>query len=195
MLGGGIEGASKVGEGSTFTATIGTGPLEGIELRTPAQASDLAGASDARVQAIPDKKTEGVNTEPLKGLRILLAEDGPDNQRLNGFHLKKAGAEVTLADNGQITAETIESATLDTMPHVVLMDMQMPELDGYGASKRLRHGGFKLPIIALTAHAMEGDRQRCLTACCDDYLTKPIDRARLVEACGRWAAAGVQRAA
>jgi len=186
MLGGGIEVDSTPGEGSTFTVRIATGPLEGVDLRTPAQASDLAGTPEPSATTALPVSSGAEKPEPLKGLRILLAEDGPDNQRLISFHLKKAGAEVTVADNGLIAAETIESATPDTMPHVVLMDMQMPELDGYSTTRRLRQGGCTLPIIALTAHAMEGDRQRCLKAGCDDYMTKPIDKAKLIEACENW---------
>ncbi|TVQ77651.1 MAG: PAS domain S-box protein [Phycisphaeraceae bacterium] len=186
MLGGGIEVDSTPGEGSTFTVGIATGPLEGVDLRTPAQASDLLGTPGPAATVPQPASVVGEKPEPLKGLRILLAEDGPDNQRLISFHLKKAGAEVTLADNGLIAAETIESATPDSIPHVVLMDMQMPELDGYSATKRLREGGCTLPIIALTAHAMEGDRQKCLNAGCDDYMTKPIDKHKLIETCAIW---------
>gem|GEM_PF-582955 len=183
MLGGGIDVESTPGEGSTFTVTVSTGPLDGIVLRTPSQASDLPGVSEESSAAIEGATNTTENAEPLNGLRILLAEDGPDNQRLISFHLKKAGASVIHADNGLIAVQTIEAATVDTMPHLVLMDMQMPELDGYSATRRLRQGGCILPIIALTAHAMEGDRQKCLNAGCDDYLTKPIDRAKLVDTC------------
>ena len=197
MLGGGIDVDSEPGEGSTFTVTIATGPLDGVELRTPAGISDVA--RDERSEPIAEQdgteKTEPQRSESLGGVRILLAEDGPDNQRLIAFFLKKAGAEVTVADNGLIAAETIESATPDTMPHVVLMDMQMPELDGYSATRRLRDGGFTPPVIALTAHAMEGDRQRCLDAGCDDYLSKPIDKAKLIETCENWASGSAKVAA
>ena len=188
MLGGGIQVASQQGFGSTFSVTIGTGSLAGVELRTPEQVRDLP-TTEPLEPTVDGNSSEKVH--PLKGLRILLAEDGPDNQRLISFHLKRAGAEVILADNGLIAVEKIEACTPASKPDLVLIDMQMPVLDGYGATKRLRAAGCPLPIIALTAHAMEGDRQKCLAAGCDDYLTKPIDKTQLIETCSHWA--GVKR--
>jgi len=118
----------------------------------------------------------------LHNRRILFAEDGPDNQRLISFFLKKAGAEVTLADNGQIAFDLATAAVEEYRPFdVILMDMQMPVLDGYSATRRLRNDGYSGPIIAVTAHTLSGDRERCIEAGCDDYIAKPIDRAKFIK--------------
>jgi CheY-like chemotaxis protein len=130
----------------------------------------------------------------LSGCRILLAEDGLDNQRLISFLLRKAGADVTIVENGKLAYEHAvftksDRGTRAADPlepfHIILMDMQMPVLDGYGATARIRSEGCSIPIVALTANTMQGDRERCLEAGCNEYLIKPIDRKTLIETVAR----------
>lgn len=181
MLGGGIEVESEQGKGSTFTVTVQTGNLQEVQKIEPDQIDALVMQQKQRVVDVnqPD--------EPLKAMRVLLVEDGKDNQRLISFHLKKAGAQVEIAENGLLGVNYLKGCEPDQLPHLVLMDMQMPEMDGYTATRHLRKQGFTLPIIALTAHAMKGDRDLCLQAGCDDYLTKPVDKQRLRDTCARLA--------
>ena len=118
---------------------------------------------------------------PQRACRVLVAEDGPENRRFMSLVLSKAGAEVTVAENG---AEAVQKAlaahqagrTFD----VILMDVQMPVLNGYEAARRLRQQGYTGQITAVTAHSESYDRQKCLDAGCDSYLVKPLDRETLV---------------
>jgi CheY-like chemotaxis protein len=178
LLRGDITLTSQPGQGSTFTLTVDPGPL-----------SDVAFHDHPAESLAPPASPSAISSPvPTLDCRILLAEDGADNKRLIAFVLSKAGAEVTTVENGQ---EAIEAA-LAAFPNgerredgpeafdVILMDMQMPVMDGYEATRRLRAAGYNRPIIALTAHAMADDRQKCLEAGCDDYVTKPIDRVKLV---------------
>jgi two-component system, sensor histidine kinase len=172
MLGGDISCESTEGEGSEFVVTIETGSLGGVRM--------LDGVREA---ILP--KTEGTSNADTANVRfsgrVLLAEDGQDNQLLIALLLRKRGASVDVAENGQIAVEKAMQARDAGQPFdCILMDMQMPVLDGYAATRQLRAAGCQVPIIALTAHAMRGDRERCLEAGCDDYLTKPIDRAEFV---------------
>ncbi len=119
--------------------------------------------------------------------RILLAEDGIDNQRLIAHHLTRAGADVTIAGHGAAAFELLVAAEESGRPFDLLVtDMQMPVMDGYTLARRVRAGGMSTPIIALTAHAMAEDRGKCLAAGCDDYASKPVDRAVLLATCARW---------
>jgi CheY-like chemotaxis protein len=116
------------------------------------------------------------------GGHVLLVEDGEDNRRLIALTLNKAGFEVSYAENGAEGVTVALAACGSGEPFdVILMDMQMPILDGYGAARRLREAGYDGPIIALTAHAMQGDREKCLAAGCDDFIAKPANRRELVE--------------
>jgi CheY-like chemotaxis protein len=125
----------------------------------------------------------------LAGIRILLADDARDNRKIVSWHLHRAGAVVDLAANGQIAVDMALAAWASGRGYAaVLMDMQMPELDGFAATRLLREKKFERPIIALTAHAMTGDREQCLAAGCDDYATKPIDPHDLVLTLARWVA-------
>ncbi|MFN0010284.1 MAG: PAS domain S-box protein [Phycisphaerales bacterium] len=166
---------TEPGKGSCFRLVLPLETIAGSGVATSMDAVTPAAAPVARAATVA-----------LVG-RILLAEDGLDNQRLIAFQLKKAGAEVDVADNGRIALDKITAAAAARRPYALLVsDMQMPEMDGYTLARTLREGGSTLAIVALTAHAMAQDRDRCLAAGCDDYATKPIDKARLVATCAAW---------
>ncbi len=174
MLGGDIAVESRPGEGSVFRVTVATGSLDGVRM--------VDGPAVLTI-ARPDPSAAPSGEVDRLDCRILLAEDGPDNQRLISHVLKKAGAEVTVTENGKLAVDAALSARDQGDPFdVILMDMQMPVMDGYEAAGLLRRRGYTGPIIALTAHAMASDRQRCLDTGCDDYATKPINRQNLIQA-------------
>jgi signal transduction histidine kinase/CheY-like chemotaxis protein len=170
-LGGNIAVASQSGRGSTFTVTVATGPLVGVEIhQKPEEAlesrDDFSG---------PKVRISG---------SVLVAEDGIDNQALIVTKLRETGLKVEVAPNGQIACDKALSAnsTFD----LILMDVQMPVMDGFAATMQLRSKGYRGPIIALTANAGERDRVRCLNAGCNDFVTKPISMKLLVKAMGRY---------
>ena len=175
MLSGTLSVESEAGLGSTFTLEIDPGPLDAA-----AAAEDAGPRIRLPANAVPRRDLPAAG---LGNARILLAEDCPDNQRLIPLLLRRVGAEVTVADNGQAAYEAAMAALESGNPFdVILMDIQMPVVDGYEATRRLRANGYVGPIIALTANAMAEDRRRSFDAGCDDYLTKPIDRASLIAA-------------
>ena len=166
---------TELGRGSRFRVDLPLLPVAGAPMvRTLDAASPRNGEQPRLLVA------------KLTG-RVLLAEDGPDNQRLIAIHLKKAGACVDVADNGAIALEMIDAATAKQQPYdLLLTDMQMPEMDGYTLARTLRARRSTIAIVALTAHAMAEDRAKCLAAGCDAFVVKPIDRARLLATCAAW---------
>ncbi len=167
VLGGDISiEPSLPGQGCDFRLTIAAGNVVGARLVSSVEPK----SPDTKDKNTPDAKS-------LKGVSVLLVEDSLDNQLLVSRLLKMAGAEVDLANDGQ---EGFEKASVGNYD-VVLMDLQMPVLDGYGAVKKLRKLGFAKPVIALTAHGMIEDRQRCIEVGFSAHLTKPVNRAALIE--------------
>ncbi len=161
-LGGDVLLSESVpGQGSTFVVSVEVGRVETTRI--------IPLVGEYPQAATFDKGT-------LQGIKVLVAEDSLDNQLLITRILKRAGASVDLAENG---ADAIKQA-LGSDYDLVLMDMQMPVLDGFDATTELRRRGYKRPIIALTAHAMREEREKSLRAGCDDHLTKPVNFKHLV---------------
>ncbi len=172
LLDGDVTVSSEPGKGSLFRVSVATGDLEGVSLASRVERAEPLLVSASLPKPAPFH---------LKA-RVLLAEDGPDNQRLISTLLGKAGAAISVAENGEAAVRTaIQSRDRQEAFDLILMDMQMPVMDGYEATRRLRDAQWTGPIIALTANAMSGDRDKCLAAGCSDYLAKPITRRSLIE--------------
>ena len=166
VLDGDIEVQSEPGKGSTFTLSIDPGPLQDLPAPEPPPTEQ------------PAPKLSG---------RVLLAEDGADVRLLVGLVLEQFGLQVDQAENGCIAYEMAVQSLAEERPYeLILMDIQMPVLDGCEATRRLRRDGWQGPIVALTAHVLSTDRQRCLEAGCDDYLPKPMTTESLFDAVQRY---------
>ncbi|MFW5652669.1 MAG: cache domain-containing protein, partial [Planctomycetota bacterium] len=181
-LGGGLAVTSTPGKGSTFTVQIDPGKVDPARFICPTD-----GMMGSHGIAGSKMQQQRLSQRPLAGLRVLLAEDGPDNQRLIGFLLRKAGANLSIVENGALALTAFDEALASSDPFdLIFMDMQMPDVDGYTATRRLRSMQVETPIIALTAHAMSDDRAKCIEAGCSDYLAKPVNREALLTMCERW---------
>jgi CheY-like chemotaxis protein len=151
-----------------------------------------AGASSARLGSAPERSAERRPEPRPVDAEILIAEDNEVNQEVAIAMLEDLGCRVHAVRNGRLAVESVARRRFD----LVLMDCQMPEVDGFEATARIRAlegnraneagRGERLPIVALTAHAMQGDRERCLEAGMDDHLTKPFSRDRLAAVITRW---------
>jgi CheY-like chemotaxis protein/HPt (histidine-containing phosphotransfer) domain-containing protein/anti-sigma regulatory factor (Ser/Thr protein kinase) len=166
LLGGELTVTSEVGKGTIFSLT------------TPANV-------DVTKQPLLDKQNVTSHTDPWQteaakpefSGNILVAEDVPTNQALVRSLLERMGLRVTIAEDGNQALQKVLACQFD----LILMDMQMPHMDGYEATSELRKKGITTPVVALTANAMKGDDKKCIEAGCDDYLAKPLDRGELLE--------------
>ena len=158
----------NIGQGFEFEVTIPAGD--------PAELFNRHFVNTLTIAPIPTEEKSKFKSTSLRGVRVLLVEDSLDNQALVSRFFMMEGAEVDLANNG---VEGVQQA-MNGKHDVILMDIQMPELDGYGAISQLRQHGFSKPIIARTAHGMIEDRRRCLEVGSDSHLTKPVNRSALI---------------
>ncbi len=166
-LGGDITVKSKIGKGSTFTVVLATGDLDGVAFLTPEGVTKLQGRVEAQEETI----------WRFPHSRVLVVDDGEENRQLVKLLLEQAGLSVEEAENGQLGVEKANADQFD----IILMDVQMPVMDGFTAAGILRKRGFKIPIIALTANAMKGFEAQCLEAGYSGYLSKPINIDQFME--------------
>ena len=176
MLGGRIDVKSEVGKGTVFTVTLpirSSGPL-------------LFEHSESLANAAEQQHRSRDSIDVVVPATVLVAEDTRGIQFMIRRMLEDAGATVAVVDNGErAVAEVLKAQQAGQPFDVVVMDMQMPVMTGFDATSRLRALGSQVPIIALTAAAMRGDREKCLASGCDEYLSKPIDRHALLDAVAR----------
>lgn len=177
MLGGELSVRSEIGVGSVFTLRLPATPV-------PAEAEGLA--VDGAVGACGEALEADGGAGPM---RALLAEDVEVNRELFAEMLMELGYEVVQAEHGGEAVAAVKREGPGAFG-LIFMDMQMPEMDGYEATRRLRAAGVRAPIVAITAHAMAGDRERCTDVGCDDHLAKPFGMDKLAACCAAWQGRG-----
>lgn len=175
LLGGSVTVNSTTDKGSVFTLIMPTGV-------PPAGAVEEDSAVNARQKN--RQLPKDTNNLKLSG-KVLVAEDSPTNLMLIELLLKKLGLETETVENGEQAVQKAAAEKFD----VILMDIQMPVMSGYEATKQIRKQGVKTPVIALTACVMKGDDEKCFAAGCNDYIPKPIDRKKLVETLAKYLSA------
>ena len=168
MLGGEISVESELGKGSRFTMSISAGNVKHMALVNPSSQAHLEQAND-------------YSSDIHLDCRILVVDDRRDIRFLSKRFLTGAGATVDEAEDGEVAVAIVTKAIEQGKTYdLILLDMQMPKMDGYATAKALRRLGFAEPIVALTADAMQGDMKRCIESGCNDYLSKPIDKTLLL---------------
>ena len=173
-LGGDLTLESAMGAGSFVTIAVDPGQY-------------ITQSSSKQNNPEPIAPEVVADHEIMDSKYVLIIEDGKDNQRLLSHHLTKAGCRIQLAENGQVGIDRYKASIEAGRPFdLILMDMQMPVMDGYQATTLLRKDGVTIPILGVSAHSAENDRQRCLDSGCDEYLIKPVNKQTLLDCCSRW---------
>jgi signal transduction histidine kinase/CheY-like chemotaxis protein len=189
LMDGTIEVESTPGQGSTFSLLLSVYVPQGAPAalmergnKGTRRGSQLFSGLDIRMPNVK-KSDSGTpdKSRPLRNVRILVVEDMVVNQVIVATLLRDAGAQVELADNGAMGVQKVmQDMDNGLYFDVILLDMQMPVMDGYEAAAYLRKHGYQRPIVAVTAHALTGDREKTLKAGCNDYIAKPIDNQSLI---------------
>lgn len=169
MLGGRITVDSKEGEGSKFSVAIAVGDIQDVDFIQP------------KITTEPTADTTDIDSIHFEA-NILVVDDRRDIRFLSRKFLTDAGATVEEAEDGELAIAAVQTSIENKTPFdIIVLDMQMPRLDGYATAAQLRLMGFEAPIIALTADAMQGDMKRCLSSGCNNYLSKPIDKVAMLK--------------